>query len=253
MKLTGNTIIITGGGTGIGRGLAELFHQKGNQVIIAGRREDVLKETVEHNPGMAYRVLDITSDDSVQQFVESIHQDFPNVNAVIHNAGVMIPETIGDNDFDTAKLTIDINLTGQIRLNSALVPLLKANAPATIMTVTSGLASLPRIDFPTYCATKAAIHSYTQSLRAQLCDDNVQVIELVPPYTQTELRGEAQLRDDKAMPLADFINEAAAILESEPDVREVLVERVKFQRTAESSGEYDQRFRQFNEGLGNRV
>jgi uncharacterized oxidoreductase len=119
-----------------------------------------------------------------------------------------------------------------------------------IMTVSSGLAFLPRADFPTYCATKAAIHSYTQSLRTQLKLHNIQVIELEPPYVQTELVSVEQASDPRALPLKDFINELTAQLESDDDIREIQVERVKFQRAAESSGEYDVRYKEFNKRFG---
>jgi uncharacterized oxidoreductase len=250
MEMTGNTILITGGGSGIGKALAVMFHQKGNKVIIAGRREAVLDEVKSANPGIETRVLDITDPSSIERLVSNLKSDFPELNAVVHNAGMMKPEVIGEADVEVAEATITTNLTGQIRLNSALLPHLKQQAKATIITVSSGLAFLPRADFPTYCATKAAIHSYTQSLRSQLSNTNVQVIEIIPPYVQTELQGPEQAKDSRAMPLADFINETTEILASQTGVREVTVERVGFQRTAESSGEYDDRYKQFNERFG---
>ena len=251
MRLTDNTILITGGGSGIGRALAEYFRAKGNQVIIAGRRESVLQEVIAANPGMAYETLDISDASSITRFAQIMAEKYPALNVAVHNAGMMQPETIGDGDMDIAEQTITVNLLGQIRLNSALLPLLKKQREGTIVTVSSGLAFLPRADFPTYCATKAAIHSYTQSLRTQLASTGLQVIELVPPYVQTELQGPEQATDDKALPLNDFITEVTSILEADPDVSEIDVERVGFQRTAESSGEYDARYKEFQARFGN--
>lgn len=253
MKMTENTILITGGGTGIGRALAEMFHAKGNKVIIAGRRQSVLDETLAANPGMESLQLDIADAESIRAFSKTLSNDYPNVNVVIHNAGMMQPEKIAEDDVPTAEDTINVNLLGQIRLNSALLPMLRKQKEGAIITVSSGLAFLPRADFPTYCATKAAIHSYTQSLRVQLADTGLQVIELVPPYTQTQLQGPEQVKDDRAMPLSDYIDEVTNILETQPDTNEVAVERVQFQRTAESSGEYASRFKQFHERFGMRT
>ena len=250
MKMTGNTILITGGGTGIGRALAEMFHNKGNKVIIASRRQEVLEEAVKANPGLEARTLDITDPHSVTKFANQIFDDFPELNVVIHNAGMMQPEKIGENDMETAETTVMVNLLGQIRLNSALLPKLREQPEGAIFTVTSGLAFLPRADFPTYCATKAAMHSYTQSLRTQLAGSGLQVIELIPPYTQTELQGPDQVRDDRAMPLDAYIEEVTGLLETRADIAEVAVERVQFQRTAESSGEYADRYTQFQERFG---
>jgi uncharacterized oxidoreductase len=122
-----------------------------------------------------------------------------------------------------------------------------AQPDAAVLTVSSGLAFVPMALTPTYCATKAAIHSYTQALRYQLQDTNVQVIELVPPFTQTELQGPEQATNPHAMPLADYIAETVGILEREPTAVEVLVERVKPQRFAEARNEYDQFFKRFND------
>jgi uncharacterized oxidoreductase len=246
MKLVGNTILITGGGSGIGRALAEMFYKKGNKVIIAGRSEAKLAKVIAAHEGIESLPLDINDPESIRDFTFSVKNTYPKLNVVIHNAGIMRPETIGENDVDVAEATIMTNLLGQIRLNSALLPLLRKQSEGTIITVSSGLGFLPRADFPTYCATKAALHSYTQSLRRQLKDTELAVIELIPPYVQTKLQGPEQASDSRAMPLKDYINEVATILESEPDVTEVAVERVLFQRTAESSSEYNSRYETFN-------
>ena len=249
MKITGNTILITGGGSGIGRGLAEAFHAKGNQVIIVGRRKKLLDETVAANPGMKAAVLDIENSDAIRNFAEKLKKDFPALNVVIHNAGIMKPESLKDGAVADAEAMVTTNLLGPIRLNAALLPfLLKQQNPA-IMTVSSGLAFVPLAMTPTYCATKAAIHSYTQSMRYQLKDTAAQVLELIPPYVQTELLGARQASDPKAMPLKDFISETMNILENSPNATEICVERVKPLRFAEKSGQYDTFFKNFNDGM----
>ena len=249
MQLTGNTILITGGGSGIGRGLAEAFHKKGNQVVIAGRRQQVLDETVAANPGMSAAVLDIESADAIRAFSQEITARYPQLNAVIQNAGIMRPEDVKSGAVDTAEATITTNLLGPIRLTAALMPHLLAQKSAAVLTVSSGLAFLPLAPTPAYCATKAAIHSYSQSLRFQLQGTSVQVIELVPPYVQTELTGAQQATDARAMPLADYISETMSLLESAPDAHEILVERVKMLRFAERNGTYDQTYQQYNEAM----
>jgi uncharacterized oxidoreductase len=246
MQMTGNTILITGGGSGIGRALAEAFHAHGNQIIIAGRRQELLKEVTAANPGMKSAVLDIGNAQAVKTFAEQLKADFPSLNAVIQNAGIMKSESLKDGTLEDAEATLAINLLGPMRLNAALLPFLMAQPRATIMTVSSGLAFVPLAMTPTYSATKAAIHSYTQSLRYQLRDTSVQVIELIPPYVQTHLQGERQASDPHAMPLMDYINESMGILEHSPDATEILVERVKRQRFAQATGNYEAVFNQTN-------
>lgn len=247
MKMTGNTLLITGGGTGIGRALAEAFHALGNKVIISGRRAGPLAEVVAANPGMEYRTVDIADGEAVKQFAAELTARFPDLNAVIHNAGIMKPESLaGAPDYlATAEETIAINLLGPIRLTAALLPHLKGRPDAAILTVSSGLAFVPLVLTPTYSATKAAIHSYSQTLRQQLRDTGIEVIEIAPPYVQTELMGPGQAVDPRAMPLADFIAEVMAILKSGP-VDEVIVERCRFLRNAEAEGRFAGAFEAVN-------
>jgi uncharacterized oxidoreductase len=249
MKTTGNTILITGGGSGIGRGLAEAFQAKGNQVIIAGRRKQLLDETVAANSGMKAAVLDIGNGDAIRTFAEKLKNDYPALNVVIHNAGIMKTESLKDGAVADAEAMVTTNLLGPIRLNAALLPFLLQQQNPVIMTVSSGLAFVPLAMTPTYCATKAAIHSYTQSMRYQLADTAAQVLELIPPYVQTELLGARQASDPNAMPLKDFISETMSILENSPNATEICVERVKPLRSAEAGGQYDAFFKNFNDGM----
>jgi len=253
MKTTGNTILITGGGSGIGRGLAEAFHKLGNKVIIAGRRQQALDETVAANPGMSSAILNIEDAASIRTFAAKLTTDFPSLNAVINNAGIMRPENLlaQTEVLTDAEAIITTNLLGPIRLTAALLPHLLKQPHASILTVSSGLAFIPMAMTPTYNATKAAIHSYSQSLRYQLKSTNVEVIELIPPYVQTELMGAQQAADPRAMPLQDYLAETIEILKTQPTATEVLVERVKPLRYAELNGpeKYQAFFNQFNDAM----
>jgi uncharacterized oxidoreductase len=249
MQMTGNTILITGGGSGIGRALAEAFHSLGNQVVIAGRRQQMLDETIAANPGMKSAVLNIESADAIRDFAAQLANDYPKLNAIIHNAGVMRPEDLKSGKVSDAEAVIGTNLLGPIRLTAALLPQLLAQAHAVVMTVSSGLAFVPMAMTPCYCATKSAIHSYTQSLRYQLSGTSVQVLELIPPYVQTELMGARQANDPNAMPLADYIAETMSILNSSPGETEICVERVKPLRFAERNGGHESFFKKFNDTI----
>jgi uncharacterized oxidoreductase len=252
MKITGNTVLITGGGSGIGRGLAEALHGLGNQVIIAGRRKQMLEATTAANPGMKSATLDIDSAASIRAFAAKVAADYPALNFVIQNAGIMRPENLRaqPEDLADAEATITTNLLGPIRMTAALLPLLLKQASSTIMTVSSGLALVPLSPTPTYCATKAAIHSYTQSLRYQLRGTSVEVLELIPPYVQTDLLDGAS--DPRAMPLNQYIAEVMSILKAEPTPSEICVENVKRLRFAAESGHYDAVFNGLNEAMSGR-
>ncbi len=252
MKTTDNTILITGGGSGIGRGLAEAFHRLGNQVIITGRTQKALDETTAANPGMKSVTLDVSDPKSIQSFAAQVTKEFPSLNVLINNAGIMQPENLLEKpDASVAEAIVTTNLLGPIRLTAALLPPLRKQPRATIMTVSSGLAFVPLAMTPTYCATKAAIHSYTQSLRYQLKSTNVEVIELIPPYVQTTLMGDQQAEDPRAMPLKEFIDEVMDILQSQANAKEICVKRVYPLRFAGEPDQkkYDAFFQQFNDGM----
>lgn len=249
MKLTGNTILITGGGSGIGRGLAEAFHRLGNKVIIAGRRKSALNETTAGNPGMLSMQLNIEDPDSIGSLATHVSVELPQLNVLINNAGIMRREDLAhpDGNLADAESMITTNLLGPIRLTAALTPTLRHQPSAVIMNVSSGLAFVPLYLTPTYCATKAAIHSYTQSLRYQLRDSHIDVLELIPPYVATEL---LDGRDDpRAMPLDRFIAETMEILKKEPDAKEICVENVKRLRFAAEGGNYSGVFEGLNRGV----
>jgi uncharacterized oxidoreductase len=249
MNPTGNTILITGGGSGIGRGLAEALHRLGNTVIIAGRRQAALDEVTAANPGMQSLRLDVASQEDVRACAATVAARFPTLNVLVNNAGIMRAENLLDQpaDLADAEATIATNLLGPIRLTAALLPQLRRQPRATIINVSSGLAFVPLALTPTYSATKAAIHAYSESLRYQLQGTPVEVLELVPPYVQTDLMGGAE--DPRAMPLADFIEEAVGILTTRPDAKEITVQRVQPLRHAERNGAYDATFKGLNDAM----
>jgi uncharacterized oxidoreductase len=246
MKVTGNTILITGGGSGLGRGLAEAFHKRGNTVIIAGRRKEVLDQVAAANPGIVGVQLDVQSEASINAFAAELTANYPALNVLINMAGIMKTEQIIDPK--AAEETINTNLLAPIRLTAALLPTLQKQPSATIMNVSSGLAFTPLALTPTYSATKAAIHSWSQSLRYQLKGSRVEVLELAPPYVQTELLGPHQKSDPRAMPLDAFIDETMQILETQPQAKEILVKNVHPLRFAGdfNAEKFDAWFEQFN-------
>jgi uncharacterized oxidoreductase len=246
MRITGNTILITGGGSGIGRALAEALHGKGNRVIVTGRDATKLKAVEEATPGIVTRSLDVDDPAAVSAFAKQIVSDFPTLNVLVNMAGIMRAEDVRSDDAATAEATITTNLLGPIRMTSALLPHFQRQPDATVVMVSSGLGYVPLAVTPTYCATKAAIHSYAESLRFQLSETVVRVIELVPPYVQTELMGAAQAVDPNAMPLGDYISETMALLEQQPDAARIVIERVNFFTQAEREGRYDQTFGMVN-------
>lgn len=249
MNPTGNTILITGGGSGIGRGLAEALHKLGNTVVIAGRRQAVLDEVVAANPGLHALPLDVESPEAIRAFAATVSEQFPALNVLVNNAGIMRAENLlaPQPDLADAEAIVTTNLLGPIRLTAALMPLLRKQPKATIINVSSGLAFVPLALTPTYSATKAAIHSYTESMRYQLQNTPIEVLELAPPYVQTDLMGGAE--DPRAMPLAGFIQEAVGILTGQPDAKEINVQRVYLLRFAERNGTYDATFNGLNDAM----
>ena len=235
MKMTGHTILITGGTSGIGLGLAERFHAEGNTVIIAGRREKLLRSITAEHPGMGSVVLDVRDPDSIRRCVATVTAAHPDLDVLINNAGIMLPEDLTDPaHLSIAEATVATNLLGPMRLLAEMVTFFVARPAAVIMNVSSGLAFVPLPLTPTYCATKAAIHSYTVSLRVQLRGTEVQVLELIPPAVQTDLMGMAE--KGQGMPLPAFLSEVMDILRTRPDAVEICVDDVRFLRNAEAEG-----------------
>lgn len=249
MQMTGNTVLVTGGGTGIGRGLAEAFHRLGNEVVIAGRRREPLREVAAANPGMQYLTLDQGDPADIRRFATELTDRHLELNVLVNNAGIQRVEDLTGSTVGLAEQTVAINLLGPLRLICALLPALqRRRRHAAILNVTSGLGFMPSALTPTYCATKAALHSYTQSLRFQLRGTAVQVIELIPPQVQTGLQGDRGF-DPKAMPLQDYIDETIALLQANPQADEIVVERVKAFRYAERDGTFDDIYPRFNEAV----
>jgi uncharacterized oxidoreductase len=247
MEMTGNTILITGGGSGIGAALAAALLAKGNSVVIAGRREEALREVAEANPGIEWLVADVSTAEGVARLAADALARHPELNVLVNNAGIMRPEDVLADDYgvETAEATVATNLLAPIRLTAALLPHLRAQASAAILNVTSGLAFVPLARTPTYSATKAALHSYSESLRHQLRGTAVEVIEVAPPAVATELMPGHDV-DPNSMPLDAYITETMALLENGED--EVLVERVKRLRSAEAGGNYGAVFAMLNPG-----
>jgi uncharacterized oxidoreductase len=224
MKLTGNTVFITGGGSGIGRALAEAFHKRDNRVIISGRRKANLMEVAKANPGMEWLMLDIDDPMSIAAITKKLITSHPTLNVLINNAGIMnVDDISAPVDEKLLVSTLTTNLMGPIRLTGALIEHLKKQKDAVVINNTSGLAFTPLTITAVYSATKAALHSYTLSLRYKLRGTSVKVLELAPPWVQTDLLDSKN--EPRAMPLAEFIDETLKILGT--DVEEVLVERVK--------------------------
>ena len=226
MQVSGNTILITGGGSGIGAALAHEWHEAGNKVIIAGRRQEALDAVASAHPGMEARTVDMGDAASIRALADGLLTDFPALNAVVHNAGVMVAEE--RIDLAIAEATVATNLLGPIRLTHALLPHLLAQPHASIVTVSSGLAFVPLVATPTYDGTKAAIHNWSIALRAHL------------------MPGHAD--DARMMPLADFIAETMSLIRQQPTPAEIQVERVKFLSEATKRGEFDQVFAALNGG-----
>ncbi len=243
MNLTGNTIFITGGGSGIGRGLAEALHAKGNQVIISGRRKAALDEVVGANPGMDSIELDVEDPKSVAAVAATLITKYPRLNVLINNAGIMKSDDPGAAVDDALLVsTVTTNLLGPVRLTSALIEQLKSQESAAVAYVTSGLAFTPLARSAVYSATKAAVHSYILSQRYVLKGTSVRVLEIPPPYVQTELTGPGQALDPRAMPLKEYIDETMAVLGT--DAVEVAVQRVGMLRNnpGPNEGEFVEKF-----------
>jgi uncharacterized oxidoreductase len=255
MQTTGNTIFITGGGSGIGRGLAEAFHKLGNKVIIGGRRREVLAETAAANSGMEYVALDTISAESIRAAAKEVTSRWPKLNVVINNAGVQRVQNFADAPIDESgfEQEIETNVYGVLRMTNAFLPHLKKQPSATLINVSSGLAFIPAVQFPVYCATKAFVHSFTMSLRRQLRGTSVRVVELAPPWVKTELDAQHQSSVPSGsnigpIPLPEFI--AAAMQDLATDSDELPVAGAKFLYSAGVGEKFNDAFKQMNSRWG---
>ena len=238
MQTNGNTILITGGGSGIGRELAHKWHDLGNTVIVAGRTQASLDETAAGHDNIHTMIVDVGDAKDLARFAKKVVEVHPAINVLVNNAGIMRFEDITEErELGDAEATIATNLLGPIRLIDGLIEHLKAQKNAAIINVTSGLAFVPMPRTATYSATKAAMHSYTVSLRAKL-EGKVEVIELAPPAVQTELTPGQSTREGY-MPLDEFIEETMLGFTAEETPQEVLTQNVLFLRNAEAEGRFD--------------
>jgi uncharacterized oxidoreductase len=243
MKMHGNTILITGGGSGIGRGLAEAFHQRGNQVIVTGRHRQRLEALCQAHPGMVPVELDVRDPAAVRRGTAQIAADYPALNVLVNNAGIMeLDDPAGPVDEEMLLATVTTNLGGPIHMSGALVEHLRTQSDAVIINVTSILAFVPLVPTAAYSATKAALHSYTLSQRYTLRSAGIRVIELIPPWVRTELLN--SLEEQRAMPLAEFIG--ATMIELATDADEILVGQARRMRANPGPHEHDW-INQFND------
>lgn len=217
MNTSGNTILITGGATGIGFALAELLVKEGNKVMICGRRMDKLEEAKRRVPQLHIKKCDVSDKAEVEALYGWIDENFREINVLVNNAGVQRPV-----DFNGSVLAslieeeIDINLKAQISLAAHFVPLLLKRKEAAIVNVSSGLGFVPIAAFPIYCATKAAIHSFSMSLRHQLKQTSVKVFEVVPPIVHdTELKGKFLERSANSVSAAEVAGAVVAAMKSD--------------------------------------
>ena len=251
MRMTDNTILVTGGTSGIGFGLAQTFAARGNTVIVTGRTQPQLSALAATVPELYGLLLDLDDPASLPTLKEEALARFPALNVVIANAGISGREDLTANCWNLpfAEAMIRTNVMGVLATAEAFLPHLRRQPTATFMVTSSKLAYLPSSAFPTYCGTKAFLHSWVQSLRHQLRDTRVETLELLPPYVATKITGRAQLADPRAMPLAAFVAEAMALLEvGDHPGGEVLVERARPERNAEREGRYAEAFATANPG-----
>ncbi|GAA2170573.1 SDR family oxidoreductase [Agrococcus versicolor] len=239
MRISGNTIFIAGGTSGIGLELAIRLSKEGNAVIVGGRRRDRLEEITAAHPALGTVEIDVDDTASIRRAFEHVTASHPALNVLVTMSGIMHPEDLTSPDsLQIAERTVTTNILGTIRLASQFIPFLREQEAATIITVTSALAFVPLPMTPTYNASKAAIHSFTESMRVQLADTSIQCIEIAPPGVRTTLMGQED--SEAAMPLDAFVNEVIALLEANPEAKEIIVEAAAGLRYAEANGNYDE-------------
>lgn len=218
MNLAGNTVLITGGSSGIGLGLAEAFLERGNVVVICGRRPDRLAEAKEKLPPVHTRVCDVSDEASRRELTDWVADTFEGLNILINNAGIQkdIDFRKGTEDLTRGPDEVRINVDGPVYLSAHLIPLLARHKEAAIINVSSVLAFAPMARVPVYCATKAFLHNFTQSLRFQLKSTGIRVFEIMPPRVKTELNSEGRRKmgyADSGIEVADFVGTVMTSLE----------------------------------------
>ncbi|OQD56275.1 oxidoreductase [Streptomyces phaeoluteigriseus] len=234
MDLSNRTVLIVGGTSGIGRELARRFVAAGSTVAVAGRSTTALAELARE--GIGTFTLDVTDGTSVARAREAVLAQYPQLDTVVTMSGVMHLEDLRDPaHFQAAQVTVNTNLLGTIRVTDAFTPHLIQQGAGTFVTVTSGIAYLPFPPMPTYAASKAAVHAYSEALRAQLKGTGVGVVELVPPAVATA--GQEKVNPN-ALPLDAFATEVMQLLAQNPTPDEILVEGVHMHRWAERDGTY---------------
>lgn len=247
MKTSGNTILLTGGSAGIGRELAWRWSAAGNTVIVTGRSREGLEQTARGHENIHARVLDVTDADAIEAFGHDVVAEFPALNVLVNNAGIMrLEDAAAQRDLGDAEATIETNILGPLRMTNALIGHLRSAPDAAIVNVTSGLAYVPLVRAAVYSATKAAMHSWTDSLRHALAGA-IEVIELAPPGVQTDLTPGQSSRDGY-LPLDDFIEEVMSLFARVPTPPVIAVERVGVLRDARAEGRYDEVFATLNAG-----
>jgi len=207
MKMSNNTILITGGTSGIGYALAAQLLERGNTVLITGRTEERLATVRQSLPGVHTYISDVSDPAAIRRLYSEVTRAFPDLNVLINNAGIGLKRNLNDTTGPLEDLDREIktNLIGPIQMIKQFLPQLKRQKMAAIVNVSSGLAFVPLAVKPIYCATKAAMHSYTQTLRVQLKNSSVKVIELAPPAVKTNFnKGQEELNSSAAMDVNKF-------------------------------------------------
>lgn len=240
MNITGNTVFIPGATSGIGLALAVALQERGNTVIVGGRRTELLERIAAEHPGIDTVRIDTADPDSIRAAAARVIAAHPDLNVLVAMAGIMRAEDwhTPEGFLASAESVVTTNVLGPIRLIAAFVEHLQTRPDATIVTVSSGLAFTPLKVTPSYNASKAAIHMLSESVRLQLADTSVRILELEPPSVATDLMP-GQRESAFAMPLDEFVAEVMELIETQPDAKEIQVERVKFLRYGEARGDYD--------------
>jgi uncharacterized oxidoreductase len=241
MNISGNTVFIPGSTSGIGLALALELQARGNTVIIGGRRAELLGQIAAQHPGLDTVQIDTADSASIESAAKEVLAKHPDLNVLVAMAGIMRVEDWHQpgSFLESAESVVTTNVLGPIRLIAAFIQHLQAQPDATIVTVSSGLAFAPLRVTPSYNASKAAIHMLSESIRLQLADTAVKIVELEPPSVRTSLLP-GQEDNEMAMPLDEFVAEAVALLQDQPEAKEIQVERVKFLRYGEARGDYEQ-------------